>query len=150
MGRQWEQYSFENRNGSPRVLQATLNKRGWILFNQHTWQELGLPGEVVLLFDRRTGTIGVRGAGPLDKHTLKVVETSKVGNRLVRANSFCRELNVLPTRTVRFTAPTIENGVLVLDLTMTRPLSGGSEFRGKAGKNLVFEIEGASRFRSRF
>lgn len=125
MGRQWEQYSFENRNGSPRVLQATLNKRGWILFNQHTWQELGLPGQVVLLFDRRTGTIGMRGAGPLDKHTLKVTSYSKRGHRAIRAKLFCLELNIRLERTLCFTAPALENGVLVLDLAMTRPLSGG-------------------------
>ena len=127
MERQWEQYSYKNRGGWANVLQATLNHRGWIMFNQHTWQELGQPRQAVLLYDRLAGVIGVRSALPLETHTLTVTTVSRSGNRAVKAKAFCRELKINIDRTVTFEAPVLENGVLVLDLAKTRPLNRGME-----------------------
>ena len=127
MERQWEQYSYKNRGGKPKVTQATLSHRGWILFNQHTWQEMGHPRRAVLLYDRLAGVIGVRSARPLETNTLNVATVSKSGNRAVKAKAFCRELKINIDRTVNFTAPLLENGVLVLDLAKTRPLNRGRE-----------------------
>ena len=138
MERQWEQYSYKNRGGWAKVLQATLNHRGWIMFNQHTWQELGHPRQAVLLYDRLAGVIGVRSARPLETHTLYVATVGKSGNRAVKAKAFCRELKINIDRTVSFTAPTLENGVLVLDLAKTRPLGGGRRISEILQENGVF------------
>ena len=121
MAREWEEYGQGPRTTPADKLYASLNWRGDIVINGRTHSELERPSHVVLLFERRTGTIGLRPTLPDAKNAFRVRHNGRGTSRLVHCSRFLREKGVSVERTVSFPTARVEHGVLLLELKYRVP-----------------------------
>jgi len=90
-----------------------------IVLNRRSFQELGKPEAVLLLFDGDHCAIGLKPCPRLMPNAFPLAPRGKTGGHVVWAFSFCKEHKIEPTGTIRFLEPRMEKGVLVLDLNQT-------------------------------
>jgi hypothetical protein len=67
-----------------------MRPNGDILFTKNTWDMIDRPEHVIVLYDRRFETIGVKAAKGAISNTFRVEPCGKYGGRIVRAASLCR------------------------------------------------------------
>jgi len=95
---------------------TSLNHKGELGINRHAFNELGCPEAVVLLFDPRNDTIGLKPSGRLMPNAFAVKPKGPRGRWTVRIIPFLRRHDIRIDGTVRFSTAAVEDGVLVLDL----------------------------------
>ena len=116
MQRDWEEYGQGPRTTPADKVYASLSWRGDIVINSKAHSELERPTHVVLLFERRTGTIGLRAAAPDAANAFRVRHNGRGTGRLIHCSRFLNEKGVKVERTVSFPTARIEHGVLILEL----------------------------------
>lgn len=117
--REWE--TFEGGPTPPQSerLHVTLSTRCILLMNRNTFEALGGPAAVKLMFDRSGRTIGVRPARDGEAKPFPLKPNPRDSHFAVHAKPFCRHYDVIPERAVKFAEPWFDGGVLVLSLDRT-------------------------------
>lgn len=87
--------------------------------NRRTYQALGEPEAVSLLFDIDNLSIGLRPCDLLMPNAFPLAPRGPSGSHIIWAGAFMKAHQIHPTATIRFLNPIMENGVLVLDLNYT-------------------------------
>ena len=118
MIRQWKEFEVGTARyygGDRRYV--TMSKRGIILINRKTVEDMGKPEGIVMLYDERYQTIGIRPAAAGTKNFIPLKEKKGVTHRTIYAYQFCRHFKLKPAGTIVFTKPEIDHdGVLLLEL----------------------------------
>ena len=121
----WEEFPGGQARPPGERLYVSLNTRFVLMFNQTTFEKIGCPERVVMLYDRRNSMIGVRAAPPEAKNTFPVTVTART-HRSVSITSFCRHYQIRIDRPVAFQDPEVlEEGTLRLDLRTTTYVGRG-------------------------
>jgi hypothetical protein len=123
MVEQWEEFQSGPRDvGSG--LHVTINKHGVILIGAKTFEQMGTPDAAVLLFDKVNSKIGLMPSHSRVENAYPMQTKGKNRYRVLRANRFCRHHGIKTDRTIEFpTAQINEDGILVLELKKTNPVS---------------------------
>ena len=115
----WEIFRGGQTMPRNKHLSATINRKHVLLLNRYTYNTLGTPEAVLLMYDSLQRTIGVSPtrAGDPDGFTVKL----KNGlNYIVHTAPFCRYHGILIEATERFVEPGLtREGYLTLDLKNT-------------------------------
>ena len=116
----WDWLEFRQpakRTNSNGLFVRLAPTHGEIYMNLMTHIRLGSPEAFVLLFDPKTGTIGLR---PSDAETPSAVMVRDLGGKaykVIRVRPFLHEHGIYTDRTVQFpTASIDEDGILCLNL----------------------------------
>ena len=117
MARQFEVFTGRFKPVSSKVMRVTLNKRGAFSLNHATYDALGQPSYVEMLYDRADRVIGLRPVPEATKHAYPVRKQGNAKSYLVGATAFCRnyELDTVDG-VIEFFEPKIEDGILILEL----------------------------------
>lgn len=117
--RHWEEFkgSPPPRNGNR--MYVSINDRGIIVLNRKSFDSLGKPEAVTLLYDGHSYVIGLKPCTRLMPNAFPVAPRGKSGGHVIWAYAFAKEHDIQPTGTIRFLEPRMENGILVLDLNHT-------------------------------
>ncbi|MEP6946179.1 MAG: hypothetical protein ABJA02_09705 [Acidobacteriota bacterium] len=108
---------FDEGAARPRnKMHVTLSFDGNILMNRFTFEAMGSPANVVMLFDPVNRRIGIRPAAADARNSFELRQRGPRTTRRVRAQPFVKKWNIIPDRTIKFRDPEIDNGILILDL----------------------------------
>ena len=118
MERKWKEFA-DSPPRSFNGLYVSVNSIGVIVLNRRTFDALGSPQAVLLLYDEDRLTIGLRPVSPIMPNAFPLVKRGGSGNRIVRALAFLKAHQISLGYTVRFLNAEIEDGILILDLNMT-------------------------------
>lgn len=102
----------------PTVPAVTIQKRGLMSINRAAFALIGSPNAVELLWDKERRIIGIRGAEATNPNAYPARPQTASSNRgpmLVAGNLFTRYIE-LDTSVAKRWTPTIEDGVLCIDL----------------------------------
>ena len=119
----WEKFT-----GTPFVafndrIYVTLSGKGKLLLNRKAHAIIGKPERVLLYFNRKKETIGIRPAHERLADAFPIREAG--GSHVVYIAHFLRHYGIKLSTTEKFIAPDISSdGLLVLDLTNTITVSG--------------------------
>ena len=127
MDDEWEEFERGPRTDFGE-LHASISSSGRLLIGAKAVKEMGDPPAVMLLFNKKEKMIGVRPVHPRNPKAIASNANSRDNHRVVRAHRFLQNYGIEVERTVMFTTPVIEDGMLKLDLKNTVPI--GSK-RGK-------------------
>jgi len=88
------QYNFEEYDGKSKQAEqpfiTILSNGDRMNFNHATFDLLGQPGAVKLLFDKRNVAIGLRAASDEEQHTYQIVKQPRAASYYVSARGFIR------------------------------------------------------------
>ncbi|MEQ1643119.1 MAG: hypothetical protein ABL959_06720 [Pyrinomonadaceae bacterium] len=131
--REWEKFT-----GGPFVphserLYVTLSGKGKLLLNRKAYSVIGNPKRVLLYFNRKTDSIGIR---PAHERLAEAFPARVTGGSVVfYVGSFLRHFGIKLQSTEKFVAPDLDaNGLLRLDLSNTITV-GGWQRRIKSKNN---------------
>lgn len=118
------QWSYIHPSSFPfnaRKIYAALSPRGVFYLNHGALLQLGDPPAVKLMYNAIRKVIGI---APVPIHTdesflLRRKDGDRVASRTFAAAPFCREIGLLPDRTIQFLDSKVEDGILILDITKT-------------------------------
>ena len=119
----WEKFA-----GGPFVpfserIYVTLTGKGKLLFNRKAHEVIGKPKRVLLYFNRKKDTIGIRPVHDRLAEAFPVRETG--GSRVVYCGSFLRHFGIKLAGTEKFVGADINNqGMLELNLSTTVTVGG--------------------------
>ena len=120
---QWTNFDPITLPKAAREIHVTLGPRGVFYLNSGAMVKLGDPVAVRLMFNKEAGLIGIAAVPLKAKGAIEL--RAKYGEdspgRSFRCTPFCKELGILPERTIMFRDPKIEDGVLILDINTTIP-----------------------------
>jgi hypothetical protein len=137
MKREWQECLVPDRDAVK--LCISLNARGEIAMNDATWNELGRPWFVVVLFEPASRLIGIRFAKPETRNALPVRLYGASKARVVRARRLLRQFDIEITETLRFASPRLAAGIWELDLqTAFTPGKSKNHWRKKAGRGMQY------------
>jgi len=119
MARNWIEFDEGPATPGRQDLYATLNKRGEMIINRHTFEAMDRPEAVNVLLELETCTIGLRPASRLAPNAFPLKPKGNCDNHVIRIQPFCTRHEIKPAETIRFVAPLIEDGVLTLRLKNT-------------------------------
>ena len=103
------------------ALYVTLNRKGEITLSRTTWQKLGEPPHVMLLFDSVNNRIGVKPVAADIRDSFPVVKRGSHGGRRIAAYSMLQEFRIVVPDTIQFFDAEINHeGILILDLRTAR------------------------------
>lgn len=132
MKRKWEQCPHSDDGTRWSAIYVTMTRRGAISVSKFTFEKLGEPEKVLVLFDRPANTIGLQ---PVSRHTKGAFQLCRKGSggRTIHALRLIQEFRLKVPFTVRFMNPEFDDdGILLLDLNDTRPAQRGSNGRSKS------------------
>ena len=120
--REWEKfYGGPMDNYDDRVY-VTLNFKGQIYMNRHTYHLIGSPKYINFYFNRR------RDAIMIVPQTMKLAENFPVKRKqvgyVVHASPLCKHYGIRAEKTIQFIRPDIDDQKLKLDLTQTVSIGG--------------------------
>ena len=102
---------------------VTINKRGNFFLNGKAIEALGEPDAVVMMYDQKRSTIGIRRA-PLDRknaYRLRPKEHKRSRAKVLYTANFCRFHRIRPDETLRFTGAEVnKDGILILSMHEVR------------------------------
>lgn len=101
----------------PRV---TLNSKGHIYMNAYLYERLGGPEAVTLYYSRADDAIAIEPAFPPDHQSFPI--RPKGRGWAICAWPFCRHYGLRVPATVRFFAPAVNDGILILNLREAVPI----------------------------
>jgi hypothetical protein len=102
-----------------------LTPVGDIHLSRYTWEMLGCPDQVNVLFDRGSQTIAIVPCDHRDTAKFECTVYNKNGGRQVRALSLVEDFGVSIADTIRFKGPKMEDGKLVCEMANSAPLFHG-------------------------
>ena len=101
---------------------VSLNPMGVMRMSKRTWENLGEPKALRLMFDNVNSRIGLKPAALNSKNAYPVLNYGRSGGKMVRANRLIKEFRIVLPHTVKFTDPdTDDDGILILDLRTAKP-----------------------------
>ena len=120
--RAWEESLHQRKGGRWNTIYTTMNPKGRISISEHTYELLGEPEAVLLLFDRVNSTIGIRPTRSSARNSYRVAPRGRYRGKVIRAHGFTQEFGIRLNETIRFVAAELdEDGILVLDLRKVKP-----------------------------
>ena len=103
------------------VLYATLSPKGYFSINRMTFQRLGEPQAVHLLYDDINNRIGLKPCASVSRNAYPLVRRSSAGRRTISGYRVLVEHGIRLPATVRFYDAEIDqDGILILDLRTAR------------------------------
>ena len=112
---------YKGATGRWAAFYVTMNRKGEIVLSGPTWQKMGEPKAVHLLFDTVNNRIGLKPTVPALANAVRVGIRGKCGGRVVRAYPLMQEFRIHIPETLRFYDADIgDDGVLILDLRTAR------------------------------
>ncbi len=124
--RRWERTPRSvGRPGRWSSLYASLTRQGSLSLSRLTFERLGEPEAVLLLYERETETIGIDPAKLTDVDAFPVRPKPNKPGRVIHAVRLLREWGIPLDHGVWFPTVSIDqDGVLILDLKETRRSKG--------------------------
>ncbi|MEO5858248.1 MAG: hypothetical protein ABIR33_04785 [Pyrinomonadaceae bacterium] len=118
---QWTNFDPSMLPKNASEIHVTLSPRGVFYLNSGAMIELGDPVAVRLMFNKEAGLIGITAAPLRAKGAIELRRKYNDGSpgRAFRCTPFCKELGILPDRTILFRDAKVDDGVLVLDINTT-------------------------------
>src|SRR5687767_395422 len=101
----------------PRV---TINSKGLIYLNAYIYEQLGKPGAVTLYYSRIDDAIAIEPTSPPTHETFPL--SRKERGWAIYASVFCQTYKLDIPTTLRFTAPEVKEGILILRSRNTEPM----------------------------
>lgn len=101
---------------------ASLSPRGVFTLNQPTFEEMGQPDAVELLFDDGQRLIGLSPVAKDAPYAYMVRKQKTNKSYLIGARPFCHHFRLNIEQTIRFNDIKVIDGVLVLDMNNTVPV----------------------------
>lgn len=109
---------------------VTLNRKGYLSLSRFTFEKMGSPERVLLLYDPPTNTIGITACGKMMDDAFPVHTKSNKQGRVIYALRLLQEFSIRLMTSVRFMDPHMDDDrVLILDLNNTRPTQKGQNGR---------------------
>ena len=100
---------------------VTMNRLGSIVLSRVTWERLGGPGAVFIMWDRFNQRLGLKPAEVGERNAYPVRKYGRKGAKIVRAFRLVTEFGIRPPDTVEFQGVKIDpDGCLILDLRTVR------------------------------
>lgn len=134
--RDFEEFTARATPSSSKMMRVAIQRRGNLSLNRAAYQALGEPEQVVLLFERRTQTVGLKPAAKDVRHAYPVRRQANSDSYLIAGQGFCGWYDIPVDQTVAF-EPAVEDGVLVFELdkgipqaTRSRKAAGRSRRQG--------------------
>jgi hypothetical protein len=119
----WQEFEQGPAPKQGKGIYVTINKRGNFFLNRTTLEALGEPDAVVMMYDKRRSTIGIKRA-PLDRenaYRLRPKENKRSTAKMLYAANFCRFHHIRPDETLRFTGAEVnKDGILILSMHEVR------------------------------
>lgn len=116
MARNWIEFDEPSDRHTTGLLYASLNPKGQILVNAHTFDQMQRPEAVTLLFEPETDSIGLKPASPLMSNAFPLRKNGVSGHRVIFAGRFAKKHDIRVDHTVSFNLVEIEDGILILSL----------------------------------
>lgn len=116
--RKWAEFKSSPAPRSGREMYVSLNPNGVLVLNRKTFETLGEPEAVVMMYDIDNAAIGLKPCTLLMPNAFVIAPRGKSGTRVIWARSFMKAHRIYVSGTYRFLRPVMEYGVLVLDLTL--------------------------------
>src|ERR1043165_8522907 len=114
--RSWKEFKGVAARVLPEEIRSSINPTGEVTFDIKTFQKMGEPQAMKLLYEEATRTIGLMPAHPDEANAVLVRVRHAKSSRGVRSKPCLKENNIDIPTTLRFPFPHIEDGVLILDL----------------------------------
>lgn len=103
------------------ALYVTMNPKGNIVMSRITYERLGAPNALLVLFDKVNNRIGLKPSAAGTRNAYPVGPCGRHGGKILRAYRLTREFGINLPETIRFYDAEIDqDGVLVLDLRTAR------------------------------
>ncbi len=113
----WQQSRRDPTAGRWAAIYATLNPKGVFHISRLTFEMLGEPDGIHLLFDKLNNTIGLKPTRLVMKDAFPIKDKNEHHGKIIRGFSFVEEFGIRLNETVRFPGAEIDDdGILVLDL----------------------------------
>ena len=87
-----------------------------MLISRNAYEALQRPSHVVMLWDGKTNTIGIRPVPPRTVNAFQLYDSGRSGAYRFHALRFLVKYDIRLDYTIRFPTATIEDGVLLLEL----------------------------------
>ncbi len=115
--RNWQRCTRDPNGGRWAAIYATMNPEGVLHISRNTYEMLGEPEALHLLFDNLNNTIGLQPTRLAIKDAYPIKNKNSNHGKIIRGFAFAQQFGIRLTETVRFTGAEIdEDGILVLDL----------------------------------
>ena len=102
-------------------LYVTMNRLGSIVMSRVTWERLGGPGAVFIMWDRFNQRLGLKPAKVGEKNAYPLKNYGRRGAKIVRAYRLLTEFGIRPPDTLEFQRVQIDaDGNLILNLRKVR------------------------------
>jgi hypothetical protein len=115
--REWEKFYGGPLDTYDERVYVTINHKGQIYMNRHTYHLLGAPKQVNFYFSRRRDSIMIVPSHMSLAENFPV-KPKQVGY-VILASPFCRHYGIRTETTQQFVRPDIDDRKLKLDLTQT-------------------------------
>ena len=123
----WREVPRDNVIGQWAALYVTMNRKGFLVMSRLTFQRMGEPKAVILLFDQVNNRIGLKPAQLSTRNAYHIGPSGSHGGKMVRAYRLMQEFGIVIPETIRFQDPEIdEDGILILDLRNARVSTRGA------------------------
>jgi len=124
MSHTWIEYNDPASRGNDE-LYVSLSPKGRMVFARRSVEALEDPQKVVMLFDAKTRSIGVRPAVGPATNGFRLQPAGPHGAKMISIAGFMRKNEIVLDHTVRFPLAHIDEGILVLDLHTRAPVHIG-------------------------
>jgi len=116
---------------------VTIQRKGTMSMNLTAFQMLGSPRAVELMYSRERKVVGMRGVDPDTEHAypIRAMNGDRNGPFILSGTAFARYYDI-DTSIARRYAPTMERGVLMVDLSVP-----GTDVTGPRGRRSADEVE---------
>jgi hypothetical protein len=96
---------------------VTLNPKGRIALSRTTFERIGAPAAVQIMYDMMNSRLALRPVSRDAQHAYPVGIYGTCGGKVIRAYRLLTEFGIKPIETIEFNQPKIDpDGQLVLDL----------------------------------
>jgi len=110
-----------------------MNLKGEIVINRVTYELLGSPKAIQLLYDRTNNRIGLKPCALATRNAYPIAVSGKCGGKKIRAYRLAAEHRIDLPYTVQFSDAEIdEDGTLVLDLRTAKESPRAAGYRERA------------------
>lgn len=115
MARDWEEF---DEPSTPKIsdLHVSMSPKGQVFLSRNAHDALEKPTHVVMLFEEKTSTIGIRPVPERTKNAFRLYPTFISGSYRFHTLRFIRKHDIQLDYTVRFPTAFVEDGVLLLEL----------------------------------
>ncbi len=114
---EWEECPRDDLKPQYAGIYVTMNPKGEIAMTRSTYQIMGEPKALLLLFDRNNRRIGLKPASPAMRNAYPIKDSGRCGGKKVHAFRLIRQYNIDLPVTVTFPEAEIDDdGIMRLDL----------------------------------